>query len=375
MAERGCRDRWPQRSPSPETARQATIPGCRARCARPAVTQQRNRPPPRPPQPPPVRQGHGQAQRRVQVVLQGPGQGLMRWWRPRHPATGPRPAPRRWSAWRLRPALPPAAHTGPAPAAAWRRSPALGEPREPVGAQGLQHQVPGPAVRARSGAGLSSEQSTRCKHHRLGTGPRDRLRGLQGERAGEDREAAEHLLLLLAEQPVTPLHGRGQRPMPRRRLPGPGRPAARTGHRSGPAAAPRPATPPGRRPAQSPAASHPAAPPAAPPPPPPRRSGRSAGRPGGPGRRTTPPPPMRRPPPGDPARARPAAAAGSGPPRPDRAARGWSPAPAHHRAAGSSVPHSSATASSRCSQLSSTSSSWRRASTPVSASTREMPGG
>ena len=60
----------------------------------------------------------------------------------------------------------------------------LGQPLQPVGAQGLQHQVAGPAIGP--GAGRGEQRAVnQVQHRRLGDGPGDRLGGIQRERAGK----------------------------------------------------------------------------------------------------------------------------------------------------------------------------------------------
>ena len=94
------------------------------------------------------------------------------------------------------------------------------QPVQPERAQGLQHQVPNPAVR--SGPGRRQQRAVhQVQHYRPGPRPGDRPGGLQRERAGKHRQPAEHPPLVLAEQPVTPVHRRRQRPQPRRRQPVP----------------------------------------------------------------------------------------------------------------------------------------------------------
>ena len=98
----------------------------------------------------------------------------------------------------------------------------LGEPVQAVGAQALQHHVAGPAIR--TGPRRHQQRAVdQMQHSQLGGGPGDRRCTLQGERAREDCQPPEHLLLMLIEQLVAPVHGRRQRPLPRRRGPvGPG---------------------------------------------------------------------------------------------------------------------------------------------------------
>ena len=57
------------------------------------------------------------------------------------------------------------------------------------------------------------------QHRRLGGGPGDRLGGVQGERAREDRQPPEYPPLILVEQLIAPVHGRRQRPLPGCRRP------------------------------------------------------------------------------------------------------------------------------------------------------------
>ena len=150
--------------------------------------------------------------------------------------------------------------------------PGAGQQPGPEDPQRLQHHVPGPAIRI--GPRRAQQRAVhQVQHRRPGAGPGDRLGGLQRERPGEHRHGAEHPLLRLIQQLVTPLHGGLQRPLPGRRQPVPGRQQREPVTRSGPAAAPPRASRPAPPPARSPAASRPAAPPAVPPG---ARSGRPA---------------------------------------------------------------------------------------------------
>ena len=72
----------------------------------------------------------------------------------------------------------------------------LGQQPGPVGTQRLQHDVPGPAIRA--GPRRNDQRAVhQLQHHRAGAWPGDCVGGLQRERAGEHRQRAEHPPLLL----------------------------------------------------------------------------------------------------------------------------------------------------------------------------------
>ena len=91
--------------------------------------------------------------------------------------------------------------------------PGLGQQPGPVGAQRLQHHVPGPAIRA--GPRRGQQRAVHQPQHRWpGAVPRDRLGALQGERPREHRHRAEHPPLGVIQQLVTPLHRGRQRPLP-----------------------------------------------------------------------------------------------------------------------------------------------------------------
>jgi hypothetical protein len=77
--------------------------------------------------------------------------------------------------------------------------PGSGQPARPVGAQGLKHQVAGPAIA--TGAGRHDQRAVdQVEHRRPGAGPGDQLGGLQRERAREHRNPAEHPPLFHAQQ-------------------------------------------------------------------------------------------------------------------------------------------------------------------------------
>ena len=95
-----------------------------------------------------------------------------------------------------------------------------GQQPGPVGPQGLQHLVPGPAIRT----GLRRAQQRavhQVQHRRPRASPGDRLGRLQRERAREHRQPAEHPPLVVVQQLVAPLHGGRQRPVPPGRQPVP----------------------------------------------------------------------------------------------------------------------------------------------------------
>ena len=96
----------------------------------------------------------------------------------------------------------------------------LGQQPRPVSPQRLQHHVPGPAIRA--GPRRDQQRAVhQMQHGRPRASPRDRLGPLQRERPREHRHRAEHPPLPFIQQPVTPLHGGRQRPLPRRGEPVP----------------------------------------------------------------------------------------------------------------------------------------------------------
>jgi hypothetical protein len=91
--------------------------------------------------------------------------------------------------------------------------PGLGQQPAPVGAQRLQHHVPGPAIGV--GPGRHQQRAVhQVQHRRPSAGPGHRLGGLERERSREHRDLAEDLLLGLTQQPVAPLHSGRQRPVP-----------------------------------------------------------------------------------------------------------------------------------------------------------------
>ena len=98
--------------------------------------------------------------------------------------------------------------------------PGIGQQPGPVGAQRLQHLVPGPVIR--SGPRRAQQRAVhQVQHRRTGTGPGHHLGRLQRERSRERRHQAEHPPLLVIEQPVAPLHRGRQRPVPAWRQPVP----------------------------------------------------------------------------------------------------------------------------------------------------------
>ena len=172
-------------------------------------------------QQPPRRQRDRQPQRAGRVVLHGPAQhlahrgvlGIQQAGRGHLPAAG------------LQPGRGLIGHSQRVPSQGRGRSGILarrGQQPGPVGAQRLQHHIPGPAI----GAGPRRDQQRavhQVQHRRPGPGPGDRLGGLQGERPREHRDPAEHPPLVLIEQLVAPLHGGRQRLLPAGRQPVPGR--------------------------------------------------------------------------------------------------------------------------------------------------------
>ena len=155
----------------------------------------------------------------------------------RSPGRVPAPRPGTGGRWRLRRPASVAAASSPAlvciPSAACSATckripgqrggrpgplPRVVKPGGPVATQGIQHQVPGPAIRPgpRRGQQRAVHQA---QHPRPGGGAGDCLGTLQGERRREHRNLAEDPLLLFAEQLVTPLNGRRQRPVPGCRQP------------------------------------------------------------------------------------------------------------------------------------------------------------
>ena len=122
-------------------------------------------------QQPPRRQRDRQPQRDGRVVLHGPGQHLAHRGVLGIQPAGPRPPPRCWSAALPRPPRPPAARTRPAPRPPRPRSPGLGQQPGPVGAQRLQHHIPGPAIRA--GPRRDQQRAVhQVQHRRPGARPR-----------------------------------------------------------------------------------------------------------------------------------------------------------------------------------------------------------
>ena len=100
--------------------------------------------------------------------------------------------------------------------------PGPGQQPGAVAAQRLQHRVPPPAI----GPFPRRDQQRavhQMQHHLPGARPGDRLGRLQRERPREHRHRPEHPPLILAQQPVAPLHRRRQRPVPPRRQPVPAR--------------------------------------------------------------------------------------------------------------------------------------------------------
>ena len=98
--------------------------------------------------------------------------------------------------------------------------PGPGQQPGPVGAQRLQHLIPGPAIRT----GLRRAQQRavhQVQHRRPRASPGDRLGRLQRERAREHRHQPEHLPLVVVQQLVAPLDGGCQRPVPPGRQPVP----------------------------------------------------------------------------------------------------------------------------------------------------------
>ena len=90
----------------------------------------------------------------------------------------------------------------------------------PVGAQRLQHRIPGPVIRSR--ARRHQQRAVHQMQHRLrGASSRDGLGRLQREPRRERRDRAEYPLLAVIQQPVAPLHRGRQRPLPRRCRPVP----------------------------------------------------------------------------------------------------------------------------------------------------------
>ena len=205
----------------------------------------------------------------------------------------------------------------------------------------------------------------------------DRLGRLQRPAAGEHRQAPEQRPLGRGQEVVAPVDRRRQRLLAgqggadcRRSAGGSDRPAAR---RSAPGAA----RARGRRPARGPGAGRPAGGTPAPPPPRSAGSGRSPAGPGGPARRTAAPHRRRRADrsaAGRAGRERRARARGR-PPRPRRArAPGWWPARAGRDRPAAGRRPAAAQASTRCSQLSSTSRSARVRRCSVSVARWGRPG-
>ena len=85
----------------------------------------------------------------------------------------------------------------------------LGQQAAPVGAQRLQHDVPGPAVRPDP---WRDQQRAvhEPRHGRPGTWPGHRLGPVQGEGAGERRDRAERLPVGFVQQLIAPPNRGGQ---------------------------------------------------------------------------------------------------------------------------------------------------------------------
>ena len=171
------------------------------------------------PQDPPPAQRVGQPQRQGRIVLHRPGQRL-----PHGGVLGIQPAGRgQLTVTGLQPGRGLLGHPQRVPGQRGGRLvllPGPGQQPGPVGAQRLQHHIPGPAIRP--GPRRDQQRAVhQPQHHRPGARPGDRLGPLQRERPREHRHRAEHPPLVLLQQPVAPLHGGRQRPLPARRQPVP----------------------------------------------------------------------------------------------------------------------------------------------------------